>query len=80
MMKVEYNKKTGILSFRIGRGRSVDSDVQDTVVIDRDKQGRIVNVEIMDVGIEEFRKARSHIRKLSHLDPRILIRRRRGRV
>jgi|SRR3989344_1704604 len=68
MVKIGYDKAARILSFRIGRGKSVDSDVQDNVVIDRDKEGRIVNVEIMDVGLEEFKKARSHIRKLPHLD------------
>lgn len=69
MVKIGYDKEARILSFRIGRGKSVDSDVQDTVVIDRDKQGRIVNVEIMDVGIEEFKKARPNMRKVAHLDP-----------
>jgi len=69
MVKIEYDKEAKILSFRIGRGKSVDSDVQDNVVIDRDKQGRIVNVEIMDVGVEEFKKARPNMRKVAHLDP-----------
>ncbi|HEY4517075.1 MAG TPA: DUF2283 domain-containing protein [Candidatus Paceibacterota bacterium] len=69
MVKIDYDKEARILSFRIGRGKSVDSDVQDNVVIDRDKQGRIVNVEIMDVGIDEFKKARPGMRKIAHLDP-----------
>ena len=68
MVKIDYDKEARILSFRIGRGKSVDSDVQDNVVIDRDKQGRIVNVEIMDVGIEEFRKAEPHMRHNAHFD------------
>ena len=69
MVKIGYDKKARTLSFRISRGRSVDSDVQDNVVIDRDKNGRIVNVEIMDVGLEEFKKARPNMRKIAHLNP-----------
>ena len=67
MVKIGYDKKARILSFRLGVGKSVDSDVQDTVVIDRDKKGRVVNVDIMDVGIEEFKKARSRVRNITHL-------------
>ncbi|OGG54252.1 hypothetical protein A3H16_01590 [Candidatus Kaiserbacteria bacterium RIFCSPLOWO2_12_FULL_53_8] len=69
MVKIGYDKEARVLSFRIGRGKSVDSDVEDSVVIDRDKKGRIVNVEIMDISIDEFRKAQPHMRKIAHLDP-----------
>ena len=59
MVKVTYDKNAKILSFRLSSKKSVDSDVQENVVIDRDRDGTIVNIEIMDVGIGEFRKAKS---------------------
>ena len=60
MVKIAYDKKTRILSLRLSRKKSVDSDVQDNVVIDRDADGNIVNVEIMDVDMGEFKRVRSH--------------------
>ena len=56
MVKIAYDKKLRILSLRLSRNRSVDSDVQDNVVIDRDKKGNVVNVEIMDVDFGEFKR------------------------
>lgn len=34
----------------------MDSDVKNNVVVDYDKNGQIVNVDIMKVGIDEFKK------------------------
>lgn len=59
MVKIAYDKKTRILSLRLSRKKSVDSDVQDNVVIDRDADGNIVNVEIMDVDMGEFKRVQS---------------------
>ena len=67
MVKVTYNKDAKILSFRLNSKKSVDSDVQENVVIDRDKDGMIVNIEIMDVGMSEFRKAKSRISVVASL-------------
>ena len=63
MVKIAYDKKSRILSLRLSRSKSVDSDVQDNVVIDRDKKGNVVNVEIMDVDMGEFIRVQSVGRK-----------------
>lgn len=68
MVKVTYDKEAKILSFRLSPKKSVDSDVQENVVIDRDKNGAIVNIEIMDVEMGEFRKAKSRIGKRTRFD------------
>jgi len=59
MVKITYDKQARVLGFRLSAKKGVDSEVEDTVVIDRDKDGNIVNIEIMDVGIDEFRKAKA---------------------
>ena len=63
MVKVAYDKKSRILSLRLSPKKSVDSDVQDNVVIDRDKDGKIVNVDIMDVDMGEFKRVQSQGKK-----------------
>ena len=55
-MKIAYDKKARILSLRLSGKKSVDSDVQGNVVIDRDREGSIVNVDVMDVGLDEFKR------------------------
>ena len=57
MVKITYDRKSRILSLRLSRKKSVDSDVQDNVVIDRDKKGSVVNVDVMDVDFGEFKRA-----------------------
>lgn len=52
--QIKYNKKSKILSIRISKKRSVDSDVKDNIVIDYDKNGEIVNIEIMGIDFGEF--------------------------
>ena len=65
MVKVTYDKETNILTFRLSSKKSVDSDVQDNVVIDRDKDDNVVNIEIMDISMDEFKKVQPHMRKVA---------------
>ena len=62
-MKVNYDKESKILGLRLSSKKSVDSDVQGNVVVDRDEDGNIVNIEIMQIGLGEFRQAESHLKK-----------------
>lgn len=52
-----YDKNSEILTLRLSKKKSVDSDVQDNVVIDYDKDGSVVNLDIMNFSINEFMKA-----------------------
>jgi len=61
--KIKYDKESNILSIKLNKKRSVDSDVKDNIVIDYDENGEIVNIEIMKINIEEFAK----IKKLTPL-------------
>ena len=54
MQKLEYDPEVKVLKVRFGRGKSVDSDVIGNLVLDYDKNGDLVNVDIMDVNLEDF--------------------------
>lgn len=54
MSKVTYDKNSRIMSIRLKGSKSIDSDVQDNIVVDYDKNGSIVNIDIMDVSLNEF--------------------------
>jgi len=56
--KIHYDKKSNILSIRLSKKKSVDSDMKDNIVIDYDEKGEIVNIEIMKVSLGEFIGAR----------------------
>jgi len=56
--KIHYDKKANILSMRLSKKKSVDSDMKDNIVIDYDEKGEIVNIEIMKVSLGEFIGAR----------------------
>ncbi|MEK7155868.1 MAG: DUF2283 domain-containing protein [Patescibacteria group bacterium] len=61
MVKITYDKQARILSLRLSSKKSVDSEVEDTIVIDRDKDGAVVNVDIMDVGLNEFQRTQAYV-------------------
>lgn len=52
--KIQYNKKNAILSFRFSKDKSVDSDIKGNVVIDYDKKGNIVNIDLMQINMADF--------------------------
>ena len=59
--KIKYDKKSNILSIRMSKKRSVDSEVKDNIVIDYDKNGEIVNIEIMKISLNEFLRAKKFL-------------------
>lgn len=61
--QIKYDKNSNILSIRISRNRSVDSEIQGNIVIDYDEKRKIVNVEIMGINLNEF----NQIKKLVSL-------------
>lgn len=61
MTKIKYDKEVEILSLRLSDRKSVDSDVRDNVVVDYDKDGKVVNIEIMNISLEEFKKTDNYL-------------------
>lgn len=52
--KIKYNSQNSILSLKFSKNKSVDSDVNGNVVLDYDKDGNIVNIDIMKINLEDF--------------------------
>jgi len=59
--KIKYDKNSNILSIRLSRKKSVDSEIKGNIVIDYDENGEIVNIEIMKISLEEFVKAKQPV-------------------
>jgi uncharacterized protein YuzE len=55
-MKIAYDRESGVLSVKIGKGKSVESEIGGNVVIDYDKSGRIVRVNFYDFSFDSFRE------------------------
>lgn len=60
-MKIKYDKDVEILSLHLSDKKSVDSDMRGNVVIDYDKDGKVVNVEIMNISMEEFKTTNNYL-------------------
>ncbi|PJC36982.1 hypothetical protein CO046_02650 [Candidatus Peregrinibacteria bacterium CG_4_9_14_0_2_um_filter_53_11] len=63
MQKLEYDPEVKILKIRFLRGKSVDSDIIGNLVLDYDKKGHLVKVDIMDVNLEDFIGIADHKKK-----------------
>ncbi|MBU4369643.1 DUF2283 domain-containing protein [Patescibacteria group bacterium] len=63
MTKIKYNKETKILGIRLSNKQSVDSDIRGNVVVDYDKEGKIVNLDIMSISLEEFSKTEDYFNR-----------------
>ena len=61
MPKINYDQEAGILTIKVSNKKSVDSDVQKNVVVDYDKDGNIVKIEIMSVDLNEFEKEKNYL-------------------
>jgi len=68
MPKIHYDPEVKILSIRFRDEKSVDSDVNDNVVLDYDKDGHIVNIDVMEVNLEDM--IQSTETKSSSLSPK----------
>lgn len=54
--KISYDRESQILSIRLSSKKSVDSDIYGNVVVDYGHDGHMVNVDIMDISINEFKR------------------------
>lgn len=63
MQKLEYDPEVKILKIRFRRGKSVDSDIIGNLVLDYDKNGHLVKIDIMDINLEDFIDIADHKKK-----------------
>jgi len=57
----EYDKEAKALSLSVSRAKSVDSDIRGNVVIDYDKKGDVVRLNLYDFDFRAFQKNRKAI-------------------
>lgn len=54
MKKFEYDPEVKILKIHFLSEQSVDSEIIDNLVLDYNKDGKLVKIDIMDVDLEDF--------------------------
>jgi uncharacterized protein YuzE len=59
MVKLTYDSEAKVLSIRFAKRKSVDSEIKDNVVLDYDEAGKLVNIDVMELSLEEFLKISS---------------------
>ena len=56
-IKIAYDRGSKVLSVEIGKKKSVDSDIQGNIVLDYDKSGKIVRINLYDFSFDAFRES-----------------------
>ena len=63
MTSFSYDPEVNILSIRLKKAKSVDSDMKGNVVLDYDAQGQLTNIDVMNVNLEDISLLASGKRK-----------------
>ena len=63
--KIIYDAASKVLSVEIEKKKSMDSDIQGNVVIDYDKQGKIIRINLYDFSFDSFREIRKVLKIFS---------------
>ena len=61
-LKISYDQKSRVLVVELEKGESVDSDIQGNVVIDYDKNGGIVRINLYDFSFDSFRENKKDLK------------------
>ncbi len=65
--KIIYDKESQVLSWQLQAGKSVDSDIDDNVVIDYGKNGKIMRINFYNFSLENFKKHKANFKQLHNL-------------
>lgn len=65
-IKISYDRKSHVLIMKIGYGKSVDSDIQGNLVLDYDKNGKIVRINLYDFSFDAFRENQKAMKDFAH--------------
>ena len=65
--KIHYDRGGEVLSIEVKRARSVDSDIQGNAVIDYDRRGNIVRVNLYRFDFDAFRKGRRVMKRFARV-------------
>lgn len=61
-LKIAYDKESGVLSVELRKARSVDSDISGNVVVDYDRKGEIVRINLYQFRFNQFRNGSRALR------------------
>ena len=64
MSKIKYDPKAQIISIKMSNKKSVDSDVQNNLVIDYDANNDITNIDLMNIDINEFNSKKVYFEEI----------------
>lgn len=64
-LKLNYDRGNKVFSVEVKKIKSVDSDIYDNIVIDYDKNGGIVRINLYDFSFEEFKENRSDLKSFA---------------
>ncbi|PIR44641.1 MAG: hypothetical protein COV10_04020 [Candidatus Vogelbacteria bacterium CG10_big_fil_rev_8_21_14_0_10_51_16] len=65
-VKISYDKESEVLSLVLKKGRSVDSMLQGNTVLDIDKNGEVVRIDIYEYDFEAFRPMQKKLSSFAH--------------
>lgn len=65
MQKIEYDPEVKILKIRFKPGKSVNSEIKGNLVLDYDKDGKLVKIDVMEIDLEDFISLQSELKKVS---------------
>ena len=61
--RICYDKAGNVLSIEMNHGKSVDSDIQGNIVLDYDRKGKIVRINLYQFDFDAFRKSRRTLQR-----------------
>ena len=64
---IYYDRESGVLSIEVKKAKSVDSDIQGNAVIDYDRRGDIVRVNLYRLDFSAFRKAKRAMKRFARV-------------
>ena len=64
-IKISYDKESEVLSMDFIKSKSSDSDINGNVVIDYDKNGKIVRLNVYSFSFDDFQEVRDDIKDFS---------------
>ena len=65
-LKISYDRESKVLVLQIQKGKSVDSDIQGNVIIDYDKHGKIVRINLYDFSFDSFQNNREALKRFAN--------------
>lgn len=63
--KISYDKESQVLSIVAKKAKSVDSDIHDNIVIDYDKKGDIVRINLYNFDFKEFKETKTELKEFA---------------